>query len=163
MGWVCVVAGTPGTWYEFGPISKSIDKEYGSLRYKADTISVSTSFVKFDSIENRPRSLETVGWLLDTLKLTNSGRYRVEGFLNCASEDAGVDIELGLSISGAAPLGEFIVRQRFINASQFFVMPFGPYFIQFGQGKYITMKLKRLLGTGDVYIRNGWLTVERLN
>jgi hypothetical protein len=163
MGWVCVVNGNPGTWYEWGAISKSIDKEYGSIDYLADTLSVTTTYKKFEVFQNRPRSIQTVMYADDSLRTTNAGNYRLSGYIVAASADTGVTLTIGISQNNAVITDDGLTATGHLDKiSQFQTISFN-FFIGLAPLTSVKPKIKVGAGTHNIYIRRAWMTVERLN
>lgn len=137
--------------------------EYGAVDYLADTVSTTTTYRQFAKYQNRPRSTTTVSYAADSLKITNAGTYRVSGHIICASADSNDTITLGVSVNNATVTDDALTVSGYLNdSSQFFTIPFN-FYITLTARSSIKPKFKIASGTSNIYIRRGWITIERLN
>ncbi len=141
-------------------------KEYGAVDLLADTLSVGTNYVTIDTAQNRPRSTTTVFWDSDsseTLQITNAAHFRVAGQLIAASADSNVTLIVGVSQNNAAITDDALtVREYLGDSDQFHTVAFD-FFMNLAALTSIKLKMKSVAGTHNIYIRRGWLTVERLD
>jgi hypothetical protein len=140
--------------------------EYGAVDYFADTLSTTTTFRQFDgtAAQNRARSTTTVSYAADSLRVTNSGHFRVSGHVVAACADSNVTITVGLSQNNATPTDNYLRVSGYLgDSSQFHTIPFVFYVSATKLRTSFKLKFKVNASTHDVYIQRGSMTVERLN
>lgn len=140
--------------------------EYGAMDYFADTLSTTTTFRQFDGteIQNRSISAMTVSYAADSLRVTNSGHYRVSGHIVAACADSNVTLIVALSQNNATPTdGYYFVKGYLGDSSQFHTIPFTFYVTTSALKTSFKLKFKVDNGTHNIFIQHGSMTVERLN